>query len=116
MIASSECYDGDMRTVSALDVRKHFGKLLDEASAGERIVIERAGQPQAVLVPLDVLDMIDPDRELARKREALAELQRLARLRPFPAGFDSAGAIRQMRNEREAQIVANVRSLRTREP
>jgi len=42
-----------MKTVSALDVRKHFGQLLDEAAAGERIIIERAGQPRAALVPLD---------------------------------------------------------------
>ena len=31
-----------MRSVSALDVRKHFGQLLDEAAAGERLIIERA--------------------------------------------------------------------------
>ena len=40
-----------MKTVSALDVRKRFGQLLDEAAAGERLLIERAGQPIAALVP-----------------------------------------------------------------
>ena len=43
-----------MKTVTALDVRKHFGRLLDEAGRGERFVIERAGQPIAALVPLSV--------------------------------------------------------------
>jgi len=103
-----------MKIVSALDVRKHFGQLLDEAAAGERIVIERAGQPRAALVPLEDLRYLDPDARLARRREALQEIRRMARLRPAPPGFDAAGTIRRMRDDREAQIERSIRSRDTR--
>ena len=98
-----------MKTVSALDVRRHFGQLLDEAAAGERIVIERAGQPRAALVPLEDLRYLDPDERLARRKEALEEIRRMARLRPAPPGFDAAASIRKMRDDREAQIAASIR-------
>jgi prevent-host-death family protein len=98
-----------MKTVSALDVRKHFGQLLDEAAAGERIIIERAGQPRAALVPLEDLQHVDPDLRLARQKAALEEIRRMARMRPAPPGFDAASAIRQMRDDREAQIAGNTR-------
>jgi prevent-host-death family protein len=101
-----------VKTVSALDVRKHFGQLLDEAAAGERIIIERAGQPRAALVPLEDLEHVDPDRRLARQRAALDEIRRLARLHPAPPGFDAARAIREMRDERADQIMASVEAAR----
>lgn len=93
-----------VKTVSALEVRAHFGRMLDEAAAGERIVIERAGQPRAALVSLEDLQALDPDERLAEQRAALDEIRRLARLRPFPAGFDAATAIRRLRDERGARV------------
>jgi prevent-host-death family protein len=101
-----------MKTVSALDVRRRFGQLLDEAAAGERIVIERAGQPRAALVPLEDLEHLDPARALARKREALEMLGRMARLRPAGAGFDAARTVRETRDQREAHIDALVNDWR----
>jgi prevent-host-death family protein len=98
-----------VKTVSALDVRRRFGQLLDEAAAGERIVIERAGQPRAALVSLDDLEHLDPARALARKREALEMLGRMARSRPAAVGFDAARAVRESRDERAAHIEALVR-------
>ena len=101
-----------VKTVNALDVRRHFGKLLDEAAAGERIIIERAGRPRAALVPLEDLEHVDPDRRLARELAALDEIARLARLRPFPRDFDAATAIREMREARTAQIMRDVQEAR----
>ena len=105
-----------MKTVSALDMRKHFGRLLDEAAAGERIVIERAGQPLAVLVPMEDLDRVDPDMLRAQRREALDELIRMAERRPFPPGIDGATVIRQTRDEREAHLAAVIAENRRRHP
>ena len=93
-----------MKTVSALEVRKRFGQLLDEAAAGQRIIIERAGEPRAALVPLSDLEHVDPKRRLQRQLQALDEIARLARLQPAPAGHDAATAIRKMRDERTAHI------------
>jgi len=94
-----------MRTVTALDVRRRFGQIIDEAAAGERIVIERAGQPVAAIVPLADLALVDPDRRRAARLAALDDIRRMAERRPFPPGFDAAAAIRSMRTERDKQIM-----------
>ena len=86
-----------MRTVTALDVRRRFGQIIDEAAAGERIVIERAGQPVAALVPLADLALIDPDRRRAARLAALDDIQQLAHRRPFPPGFDPVATLREQR-------------------
>lgn len=94
-----------MRIVTALDVRRRFGQIIDEAAAGERIVIERAGQPVAALVPLADLALVDPDRLRAARLRALEDIRRLAARRPFPEGFDPVDAIREQRRTRSAAIV-----------
>jgi prevent-host-death family protein len=93
-----------MRTVTALDVRRKFGQIVDEAAGGERIVIERAGRPVAALVPLADLELLDPERRRARRLSAIDDIERLARRRPFPAGFDAAATIRA---QRDGRIVGN---------
>ena len=68
-----------MRVVRALDVRARFGQILDQAAAGERFVIERAGVPLAAIVPLADLEAVDPERKRTRELEAFERLMRLAR-------------------------------------
>ena len=97
-----------MRTVSALDVRKKFGQVLDEAAAGERIVIERAGRPVAALVPLEDLAALDPATVRQRRLAALEDLRRMARAHPVPRP-DAAELVRASRRERDAQIMTAVR-------
>ena len=98
-ISLYECYHRCVKTVSALDVRRHFGQLLDEAAAGERIVIERAGIPLAALVPLADLADADPARAAARQIAALAEIRRLvAEAPPAPDGWNATGLVRQDRD------------------
>lgn len=88
-----------MKTVSALDMRRHFGQLLDEAAAGERIVIERAGIPLAALVPLIDLADSDPARAANRQLAALAEIRRLvAEAPPAPPGWEAARFVRSDRD------------------
>ncbi len=97
-----------MKTVSALDVRKRFGQILDEAGRGERIVIERAGQPIAALVPLSDLVGVDPDQRRARRLAALDEMRRLAReiaALPGREAFDATEFIRRDRDGRAAHIL-----------
>ncbi|CAN5520375.1 hypothetical protein BH20CHL6_BH20CHL6_04140 [soil metagenome] len=69
-----------MRTISALDLRRKLGQILDEASAGERIVIERDRRPLAVLVSYEVGMRLGESAEERRQR-ALAALDRLDRFR-----------------------------------
>ena len=98
-----------MRTVSALDVRKRFGEIVDQAAAGERIVIERAGQPIAALVPLADLELVDPERRKAVRLAAIDDIERMARRRRFTTDLDVERIIHEQRLEREAQIEANIR-------
>ena len=104
-----------MRRVSALDVRKRLGQLLDEASAGERIVIERDRKPLAMLVPYEEgMRLVEDERESVER--ALAALDRLDRFRERMArehpetagGPDAVTVIRQMREDRLNQIMRAV--------
>ncbi len=97
-----------VKTVSALEVRKRFGAILDEAAAGEQIVIERAGQPVAALVPLSDLQDVSREARIQRRVEAIEEMQRLARRYPVDIP-DPADLIRRMRDERTEQILRAVR-------
>jgi len=68
-----------MRTVSAMDMRKRLGEILDAASAGERILIERGHRPLAYLISVEDAKRLDPDREqlLAQRIAALDRLRAL---------------------------------------
>ena len=93
-----------MRHVRALEVRAKFGEILDAAAAGERIVIERAGQPVAALVPLSDLDIHDPDKIRARQREAIDRIRRRAPLIKAMGDpdFDATAWIRWDRDHRSS--------------
>jgi prevent-host-death family protein len=53
-----------MRQINVYDARGQFSKLLDEAEAGEEIVIARNGKPVVKLVPIN-----PPQRVLGRWRD-----------------------------------------------
>lgn len=93
-----------MRVVTALDVRRKFGQIVDEAAAGERIVIERAGQPIAAIVPLSDLELVDPERRKAERLRAFEEIRRMAARHPFALHEPAADLVRRMRDERPARI------------
>jgi prevent-host-death family protein len=65
-----------MRVITPLDLRRSLGRILDEASAGERFVIERDHRPLAVLVSVEDAHRLEDDAEerIARTRAALDRL------------------------------------------
>ena len=66
-----------MRTVTATELRMKLGEILDAASAGERILIERDHKPLAYLVSVeDVESRVTSDRDRRIERR-LAALDRL---------------------------------------
>ena len=96
-----------MRTITPLDLRRSLGRILDEASAGERFVIERDHRPMAMLVSVEDGHRLDEDAE-SRVARMDAALERLAqfgdRLRErYPDGPDAATAVRMDRDERDAR-------------
>ena len=88
-----------MKTISALEVRAKFGQVLDEAAAGERFIVERAGAPVAAIVPLRDLELNDPERIRARRLDAVAQLRRIAaRSRKRHGPTDAAALVRDDRD------------------
>jgi prevent-host-death family protein len=112
-----------MRTVTALDVRRSLGELLDAASAGERILIERDRRPMAVLVSVEDaerLEQLQESREARLKRlhESMARLDaiatEMAKRRP-PGAPDAVESIRLDREERTDQVLRAARGGRDEE-
>lgn len=88
-----------MRTITALEVRAKFGQVLDEAAAGERFVVERAGVPVAAIVPLRDLEAVDPERVRERRLAAVEEMRRMGRrFREMHGPVDAAALIREDRD------------------
>lgn len=85
-----------------MELRARLGEILDAASAGERIVIERDHRPVAVLVSLEeVQRMVSSEEERLRQiDEAFAELEAfgLRMAAKYPGGPDAATAIRMERD------------------
>src|SRR5450759_4927182 len=69
-----------MRVVTPLDLRRSLGAILDAASAGERLVIERNGRPLAMLVSVEEGRRLDPDAEALRLRR-IAAVDRIGQMR-----------------------------------
>lgn len=105
--------DGAMRSVTALDVRRKFGQIVDEAARGERIVIERAGQPVAAIVPLSDLALVDPERRRAERLRAIDDIARLAKRMRLPTNASGAELIREQRDRRARNVTSSVRRKRT---
>lgn len=99
-----------MRSIAALDVRRRFGEIVDQAAAGERFIIERAGQPVAAIVPLADLALVDPERRQADRLKAIDEIAKMARRRRLLVDQDPAAMIGRMRRERDEQIARAARS------
>jgi len=97
-----------MRSVTALDVRRSFGQIVDEAAAGERIVIERAGQPIAAIVPLSDLALVDPELRKAERLRAIDDIARMAKRHHLQRPVDAAAIVRRQRDARTRQTGARV--------
>ena len=96
-----------MRTVTAMDLRRRLGEILDAAAAGERIAIERDGRPMAILVTPEAATRLDED-EQGRIERGLAALDRLDEFRErmdrlYPAADDGLTTAEWIQSEREAR-------------
>ena len=94
-----------MRTVTAMALRARLGEILDAASAGERIVIERDHKPMALLVPYEDAVRLEANEQqrIARSLEALDRLvargKWLRREGLIPA--DAPDAVTAIREDRD---------------
>jgi antitoxin (DNA-binding transcriptional repressor) of toxin-antitoxin stability system len=92
----------DVKSITPLDLRRSLGRILDEASAGERFLIERDRRPLAVLVSVEDASRLDvPDSERHARREAALRALEAYRARIAPlvgTGQTGAGSIRSERD------------------
>lgn len=93
-----------MRVLTPTDLRKRLGEILDAASAGERILIERDRRPLAYLVSVEDGQRLDGQEE--RLQRSLAALDRLEELREliareYPAPDDGLTTVEWLKQERE---------------
>lgn len=96
-----------MRTVTAMDLRRKLGEILDAASVGERILIERDHRPLAVLVSVEDAGRLEDSREERSKRmlaalDRLDEFQaRMAKRHPWQPGMPAAAELIRMDRDRD---------------
>jgi prevent-host-death family protein len=105
-----------MKTVTPLDLRRSLGRILDEASAGERFLITRDHQPLAVLVSVEDAARLDEDADdvAARHQAAFAALDEFRqRIGPDPSGMSSVEFIRR---DRDAEVHGHWGDLADPEP
>jgi prevent-host-death family protein len=92
-----------------MDLRRRLGEILDAASVGERILIERDHKPLAYLVSYeDGARIAGPDPDLKQRQlaalDALAAMgQEWRRSHPEAAGGSSVDAVRWDRDHRDDQ-------------
>lgn len=87
------------KVVGAFEARRSFGQILQDVSAkGDKVVVERHGQPIAVVVPFHVYE------QWKRRRDAffdqLEEVARRAGLSPNEADELVEEAVREVRAPR----------------
>lgn len=93
--------------LSATEARTHFGELLRRVSQnGETFVVERGGEPSAVVLPLAEYQRLrapngDSDglEILHRARALRAQISKRRDGRPMPAPEEMLAEVRQLRAE-----------------
>jgi prevent-host-death family protein len=106
------------RVMSATDARVHFGELLKAvAEDGDRVIVERAGQQLAAVIPLSEYQELRDRHELAERwerfrkgRERIAAYWAAERAagRVRDDDFDVTEVIRRGREERSEQLWSNI--------
>jgi antitoxin (DNA-binding transcriptional repressor) of toxin-antitoxin stability system len=95
-----------MKTLTPMDLRRSLGRILDEASAGERFLIERDHKPLAMLISVEDAGRLDQDAEALREQrraawEAMDDWSRRYRA-SLPADHDEPNAAEWIRADRDS--------------
>ena len=99
------------RTVSATEARIHLGQLLDDVERNEAVTVEQAGAAETVVIPVTEAQKLStgpagsPDWRQSVERSRASFARDLGD-RPRP---DFVEMIREMREERSAQLLDNLR-------
>ncbi len=92
-----------MKNVTAMDIRRELGGLLDEvANKNERIVISRGNRPMAVMISMAEYEELVLKKTRERELKDLAE--KMDRIREthaqYTRTFDTVQAVRKIRSNK----------------
>lgn len=98
-----------MEKVTATNARIHFGEVMRQVTEeGEPVVVERAGQPQVVIISVAAYEKMKAVQQQMSWQETLAQaIQVGARIRARRGGqplTPPEDVVNQMREERDAQL------------
>jgi prevent-host-death family protein len=92
------------RHVNALAARKNLGELLESVYyRGDEIVVERAGKPMAVLIPLHQYERLEQQKEEIRKTLEAIWANRPPIKDPEAEEEFILNEVMEMRREKQAQ-------------
>lgn len=96
--------------VTATEARVHFGEMIRRVESGETLVVERAGQPTAVILSFEEFSRMTLDRIVADPLEERLRKTRERYLREAKnIHYDVEDDIRQMREERADDVDSSLR-------
>jgi prevent-host-death family protein len=103
-----------MVRITATEARERFGELIRDVSEGqETVLIEKDGEPQAVVISLDEYSRLKEEKPESEGQDWRARLDRLwERVTEELGGATLPPAeevIRRMREERDEQILGSLR-------
>lgn len=79
-----------MKTLSAMEVRKHFGAVMDEVRLkSETIILERAGKPVAMIEPFRAEQTRNASETMKGRLDALNHLAGLGQDNPRSQNLDA---------------------------
>lgn len=98
-----------MEKITATNARIHFGEVMRQVTEeGEPVVVERAGQPQVVIISVDAYEKMKAAQQQVRWQETLARaIQVGARIKARRDGqplTPPEDIVSQVREERDAQL------------
>jgi prevent-host-death family protein len=90
------------RTIGAVDVRRRLGNVLDEvATKGDHYIVERHGEPVAVVVPLHLYEQWRRQRNAFFDRvEAAARRANMSEEEGMALANEAVRAVRAQRRQR----------------
>ena len=89
------------KTISAFEARRNFGKILQEVLVnGDKIIVERHGEPVAVVVPVSVYEQWQHSRRAFF--DQLREMASRANMSPDEADELAQEAVRWARSHKDA--------------
>lgn len=90
------------KTTTAIKARQNLGQLLEEAFyRGDEFVIERAGKPMAVLIPIQEFERLQAQKE--SDFAVFDEIRGKAEIRSEDVEKDVAQAVKEVRKRKNAK-------------